>query len=509
MNKEEKGKEEQTKQSAISHNFSLSDFKKANETMIATNEDSYKTYYLFWDKQNKDRDYSEEEVESIIRNGSASSMSILSRNYFNQNGFYKQIITHYATLLKYTGLLVPTLAYGKSLQDTAIAKRYSNATDFVDRIKIEEFAVRVAYRVLLDGMYFGAVQTMTKTAFSVLDLPFQYCRSRFKDEYDRDIVEFDVSYFDMISDKKNRKQALKTYPKVISSYYHKWLNGGKRTSSWVFLPTDIGIAFKLFNARPYFLSVIPTIMQYDKAVDIGLEKELEEIKRLIIQKIPHLNDGTLLFEPEEVSVMHSGVVNMISSKNPHASVMTTYGDVDVHSLKTTDGVTNNTLTNMRTTMYANAGVSPELFAASGSSSLGTSLQEDVSLMMVLGNKIANFITAIVNSFYGNGTIQFKFHILPITYHNEQDMMNNYLKLANSGYSFLLPALACGISQKELGTLKDLENDVLNLRERLLPLATSYTQSGSEDNSGGRPQKDDLDKTEKTIENIESKDKTGG
>jgi hypothetical protein len=54
-------------------------------------------------------------------------------------------------------------------------------------------------------MYFGAIQTMTKTAFSVLDLPFQYCRSRFKDEYDRDIVEFDVSYFDTINDKKNRK----------------------------------------------------------------------------------------------------------------------------------------------------------------------------------------------------------------------------------------------------------------------------------------------------------------
>ena len=83
MNKEEKEKEEQKKHSAISHNFSLSDFKKASETMIATTEDSYKTNYLFWDKQNKVRDYSEEEIESIIRNGVASSMSILSRNYFN------------------------------------------------------------------------------------------------------------------------------------------------------------------------------------------------------------------------------------------------------------------------------------------------------------------------------------------------------------------------------------------------------------------------------------------
>lgn len=508
MKNEENKENQQMKQQSIPHNFTISDFKKASENMIATNEDSYRTNYLFWDKQNKVRDYSEEEIQGIIRSGSVAAMSTLSRNYFNQNGFYKQIITHYATLLKYTGILIPTPAYGKSLQDNAIAKRYYNAMDFADRAKIEEFAVRVAYHVLLDGAYYGAVQTLTKTAFTVLDLPFQWCRSRFKDEFDRDIVEFNVSFFDTIDDKKNRKQALKTYPKVISSYYHKWTNGGKGLTPWVFLPTDIGIAFKLFNARPYFLSVIPTTIQYDKAVDIELEKELEEIKRLIIQKIPHLNDGTLLFEPDEVSVMHSGVVKMISSKNPHASVMTTYGDVDVHSLKTTDGVTNNTLANMRTTMYANAGVSPELFAASGSSSLGTSLQEDVSLMMVLGNKIANFMTTIINFLYGNGTIQFKFHILPITYHNEQDMMNNYLKLASSGYSFILPALACGISQKELGSLKDLENDVLKLQDKLLPLTTSYTQSGSED-SGGRPQKEDLQKTEKTIENIESKNKTGG
>jgi hypothetical protein len=42
---------------------------------------------------------------------------------------------------------------------------------------------------------------------------------------------------------------------------------------------------------------------------------------------------------------------------------------------------------------------------------------------------------------------------------------------------LLPAIALGINQRDLSNLKDLENDVLKLREKLIPLMSSYTQSG--------------------------------
>jgi hypothetical protein len=71
--------------------------------------------------------------------------------------------------------------------------------------------------------------------------------------------------------------------------------------------------------------------------------------------------------------MHAGTVNMLKATNPDISVLTTYGDVDVPSLRTSDGTTNSTLKLMRESVYANAGVSGEVFAASGSSSLGTSL----------------------------------------------------------------------------------------------------------------------------------------
>ena len=495
-------------------NFNLATFKKASESMIATNEDSYNRNYLSWDRPRRVRDYSQEEIESIIESGSTESQRVLSHNYFAKNGFYKQIITHYATLLKYTGILIPSPAFGKSLQDTAIAKRYYGAIDFVDRMKLDELGVRIATKVLMDGTYYGVVQTLNKTTFCLMDLPAKKCRTRFKDELGNSIVEFDVSYFETIASETDRTAALKTYPKVISSYYRKWSKHKGTMTSYVFLPTDVGVAFNLFDARPYFLSMIPATIEYDKAVQTAQAKEISEIKKLVIQKIPHLNDGTLLFEPEEAAEMHAGTVKMLKQSNPDTSVLTTYGDVDVPSLKTSDQVANSTLKLMRESMYASAGVSPEIFAASGSSSLGTSLQFDTALMMVLGNKVANFVTNLINLMHANGSIRFSYKLLPITHHNNMDYMDSYFKLATTGYSFLMPALAVGLSQRDLGNLKDLENDVLKLREKLLPLTSAYTQSGNAGNSdsekeGGRPEKEDLGKTEKTIQNKESKDNTGG
>ena len=41
------------------------------------------------------------------------------------------------------------------------------------------------------------------------------------------------------------------------------------------------------------------------------KKDANEIKKILIQKIPHLADGTLLFEPVEAEEMHRGSVQMM------------------------------------------------------------------------------------------------------------------------------------------------------------------------------------------------------
>ena len=87
-------------------NFDLASFKKANSGMISTNRNSHQGNY--WTRKIAGRNYSLEEVEKIISSNSLIEQLKLSRHFFAKGGFYKRLITYYATLLKYTGTLAVT-----------------------------------------------------------------------------------------------------------------------------------------------------------------------------------------------------------------------------------------------------------------------------------------------------------------------------------------------------------------------------------------------------------------
>ena len=72
----------------------------------------------------------------------------------------------------------------------------------------------------------------------------------------------------------------------------------------------------------------------------------------------------------------------------------------------------------------------------------------------------------------------------------------------------MPALASGFSQRDLSNIKDLENTLLELEEKLIPLASSHTQSGGQDGPG-RPVLPADEKSPKTLRNEESLDNTTG
>ena len=202
--------------------------------------------------------------------------------------------------------------------------------------------------------------------------------------------------------------------------------------------------------------------------------------------------------------MHQGTVKMMRG-NPNVSVLTTYADVDAIVSKTSNDNAVSSVEKSLTNIYSEAGASPQLFGTESNLSLETSINNDMALMMTFARKLDKLMTFIINDKFGNSNITFKYTILPITFYNERDYANDALKMANSGYSFVLPALAMGLSQRELGNIKDLENDVLDLKEKLIPLSTSYTESG---NSPGRPELPAEQKSAKTIANEKSLDGGG-
>lgn len=488
----------------------LTIFQKVPSLKIAKNEDSWNDFFFNRHRSQKKK-FKLTEIDAILEDSSLTSQQELSRYFYERNGLYKKIIFYYASLLTYSGLLIPNPSIGKRLSSSYIQKRYFLALNYLEKANLVELMTRMTLKTLIDGCYYGIIQTLDKDNLVLFDLPSAYARSRFRDVYGNDIVEFDVSYFDSILEKDSLTQALKIYPSIVSSYYGKYKKG-KVASPWVTLPSDIGVCFSFFDdCRPIFLDIIPATVQYDDAVETERERELEEIRKIIVQKIPHLTDGQLLFEPDEALEMHKGAVKMMGV-NANLSVLTTYADVDAIVSKTSADNLSNSLEKMLQNVYAEAGVSGQLFAPTGSQALSISIKNDISVMMILANKYARFIGYIVNTLFSNANINFKYIILPVSLFNQSEYISDAFKLAQSGYSYLQVAAAAGLSQNELKNIKNLENDVLNLKDLLVPLSSAYTESAkSAEGTGkvGAPEKKLEEKAVKTIQNEESLDHQGG
>jgi len=474
--------------------FTLSEFKKSIDGMILTNQKAYSSKsHGYWGRTYFK--YTKEEIFDIIEGDNLQAKIRLSRYFFERNGYYRQIVLYYATMLEYVGILIPNPLKDAKLSNSKLQKKYNTAINLVEGMNLPTFFTNCAWMSLVDGCYYGLIISETDDAFAVVDLPTEYCRSNYKDTHNNDLIELNLEYFRQIESDEYREILFKTYPKFIKAAYEKWIRG-KLKSSWVLIPASMGVCFPFFDGRPALLNVIRAALLYDEVNDSLKDKLTDEIKKIIVQHIPHMTDGAFLLEPEEAKELHKGAVAMLEN-NPNVDVLTTYADVEAIVSKTGNDNDASLLSRYEQNIYSQGGVSKELFAATGSSAIPSSQRVTLGIMMHLADKFSTFVTNLVNSKFAMPTLNFKYTILPIAYFNEDEYLDNAFKLANSGYSFILPTIAMGLSQRDLANVKQLEIDILHLDELLKPLESAYNPTGE---GPGRPKKALDEKSEKTVQN---------
>jgi len=98
------------------------------------------------------------------------------------------------------------------------------------------------------------------------------------------------------------------------------------------------------------------------------------------------------------------------------------------------------------------------------------------------NSYATWIKFLINSRFARTGLTFDFEILPTTKFNIKDYKDYYLSAAQFGYPRMRVGAALGIKQRNLVSTIDFENEFLNLDEKMIPLSSSYTQTGDEKSS---------------------------
>lgn len=507
---------------AMENNKELNRFvnfsKKMLDKVSVTDQDYFSSsLYGMSSRAKKTTNYTKENAEEIIETGNPDALKSLSESFFYSSGFYRRLIMYYATILYYIPLLIPHMIKGKKkITDKKYSEKYFEALELINTLNFEQLCRHFATKVLVEGAYYGMVKEVDGE-YSIQDLPFDYCRSRLKSFTGVDIVEFNVEWFDKISDAALQLETLKTFPKEVRRWYMRY-SKGKEKSPWVRIPEAQGIHFALVEERPFFSAVIPSIIHFSNYVDMEEQKDLQQLHVLLAQEIDHTSNGDLVLEPEEALELHKGLTN-ITKKNEFLDGITTYGKLSAVRVLEDDAASTDNLEKINRILYTESGVSKQIFSAEGNTSLERSIQNDIALIMTLANQFSIWLKNLINSVYGDNNITFGVEILPVGQYNVKDYQSQALNAAQYGYSFIIPSIAMGLEQNQLFDIKTVETKLLKMQDVLIPLQSSHTMSDKNKSSSSSSSKlteeeqkeaekkgaskAEEDRSEKTLQNRES------
>ena len=292
----------------------------------------------------------------------------------------------------------------------------------------------------------------------------------------------------------------------------------KKGYGWYLLDPGCTIKFNINNTDiPIFINALPAILDLDAAQELDRKKQMQKLLKILVQKLPMDKNGDLIFDVDEARDIHNNAVAMLR-RAVGVDVITTFADVESIDISDKNTSTSNDdLEKVERTVYNALGVSRNLFNTDTNMALEKSILDDESTMRNLLLQFDVFFDKIIEKKSSNKKFNFRFIMLETTQYNYKDMSKYYKELTANGQSKFMPMVAIGQSQSSVLNLAYFENEILDLPRLMIPPLMSSTmngedilgtreqsrQSNSENNSAGRPEKPDDEKSDKTIQNRES------
>lgn len=485
----------------------------------------------------------------------------ISNYFYNTNGIYSKVCDYFAYLYRYDWYITPEIkdesekSFEKALVD------FNNILGYLDNSHVKKVCGDIASEVVKNGAYYGYISP-SRDGLVLQQLPINYCRTRFNIG-DIPVIEFDMRFFDEnFRDVNYRMKILRMFPKEFQKGYVLYKQGklepdteyyplGRHSSNlvntntqlnwrpgyWYTLEPGSAVKFCFNNGdQPLFINAIPAILDLDAAQDLDRRKQMQQLLKIVIQKLPLDKNGDLIFDVDEARDIHNNAVEMLQ----HAigvDVLTTFADVQVEDMADSNTTTtSDDLERVERTVYNSLGVSKNLFNTDSNLSLEKSILQDESTMRVLLLQFNSFFDKITQQLGSNKKkYNYRFYMLETTQYNYQNLAKMYKDQVQMGYSKMLPQIAMGHSQSSIIHTAFFENKVLKLSEIMIPPLMSSTlnadsilgtnnqnnnsknQKASEEtkstasttktvktsDGAGRPEKADSEKSEKTIQNKES------
>lgn len=413
---------------------------------------------------------------------------------YGASSHFRRLIQYFTGLSDLSFVVSPYRIDPKTANVRSVNRNYRKVLSAMSAMNVRSQFPKILTVCLREDTFYGTMW-VTNDNITIQQLPSDYCAIS-TIEGNVLNVTFDFSYFDAHS------QYLEYYPAEFQSKYRTYQSN--RRQRWQELDSPTSFAVKCNNdildySLPPFAGILREVYDLEDYKQLKLTKTTLENYAMLVMTLGIDDEGNWQMDLDKAKEFWRNLDSVLPEEI--GSVLSPMPINKISFEKANTGDTN-TISEAEQNLFTAAGVSSLLFNNDKASANALLLSIKADQAITFG--IVKSIEDVVNRFiqaqsYGKN---FKVTFLDCSPFNRKEMGDMYLKACQYGLPFIsMYAASQGMSQSEVDCMSFLENDVLNLTERFVPLQSSSTQSAASSDGngatdeGGAPTKDVGDLTD--------------
>jgi len=435
----------------------------------------------------------------------------LSSMLYNVSGEYRGMLKYLVDMARFYYVIEFNGDEGDHAANK-LKKELKTLSSEFSKMNISHEKAKIFETVMKEDVFYG-YEISDKHSFFIQKLDPDYCRLSGHSD-GMWAFEFDFQYFT-----GNRKKLLDSYPNEFKTRYYRYVNSDDNSLRWQQLDFSKAVCYKFNETQreiiPPLSSTFEGLMELNdyrryKKVNTKLNNYL-----ILHQKVPMFKDNdksnqipnNFMIDSDTMMMFH----NMLDSSLPE-EIGAVVSPMDIEPLqleKQKDPA--DKVAEATRDVYNAAGINQYLFNPDKNSTAGLSksIKKDEAIVIRFYLQVARWMSRKIkmnHPKWGHWNVK----LINTTHMSEDEYVTHLIQLGTLGFP-VVGALGAmlGYDINKVESMLYLENDVLKLKERMVPFASSHTGGTNDSSERGRPEADDDKISDSGQANRDSNDGVSG
>lgn len=447
--------------------------------------------------------YTRDRITEFLKNPSSNEKNIRDSviYIYGASSHFRRLIQYFSSLSDLSYIVSPHKIDTSTAKPKSIRSNYHKTLNLLSSMDIKNQFSKVLTVCLREDVFYGTMW-VTNESIIIQQLPPDYCTVAVVEDNVLN-VSFDFSYFD------SNSGLLPNYPPEFQTKYNLYQND-RTGMKWQELDSPTSFAVKCNNdilnyAIPPFAGLLREVYDIEDYKQLRMTRTELENYAMLVMKLGINADGEWEMDFDKAKEFWRNLDGVLPEQI--GSVLSPMPIEKISFEKNGTGETN-TVADAEQDLFSAAGVSSLLFnnAKASANALMLSIKADQAMTFGIVKSIEGVINRFVKAqSYGKN---FKVTFLDCSPFNRKEVGDAYLKACQYGFPMVSYYCASqGLAQDEMDCMNFLEDSVLGIKGKFIPLQSSSTRSANETNTGsdGGPGRTPKEEDELTEEGLRTKE----